>query len=77
MKLNLENEKEVGSSSRSPVGFKITFYDEVTSLSIETAYAEFLHYLAEVVKYEDLTAFDFESIKIQKSEADEGIVLGG
>ena len=43
--------------------FKITFKDVWEGENEEQVYSLFLDYLHEVVKMEDLTAFDFKVIK--------------
>jgi hypothetical protein len=40
--------------------FIVKFSDEIIATSEEEAYAELLKYLREVIKFEDVTAFDFK-----------------
>jgi hypothetical protein len=45
--------------------YKVTFVDEIDAENEEYAYARLIEYLSDVVRYEDVTAFDFEEIKKQ------------
>jgi len=43
--------------------YKITFVDETEAENEEEAYAALIEYLRGVVRYEDVTAFEFEEVK--------------
>ena len=43
--------------------YKITFVDETEAENEEEAYAALVEYLRGVVRYEDVTAFEFEEVK--------------
>lgn len=43
--------------------FKITFNDIIEAETEEQAYDELLKYLSNMVRYEDVTAFEFEPVK--------------
>ena len=48
--------------------FKITFVDEIEAENEEAAYKDLLDYLRDVVKYDDVTAFDFKDISPIKKD---------
>jgi hypothetical protein len=43
--------------------YKVTFIDITEAENEEDAYARLIEYLRGVVRYEDVTAFDFEEVK--------------
>ena len=43
--------------------FKVTFVDEIQADNEEDAYENLLIYLQDVVKFEDVTAFEFTEVK--------------
>jgi hypothetical protein len=49
--------------------YKITFVDETYAENEEDAYDRLIEYLRGVVKYQDVTAFDFKEIKKKKKRS--------